>query len=235
MWNGHQAWFDKKSEKIKSVGGAKKKSMTLNEKRKYLADKWNKNWSLVDKKALRAWQFSSQNTTFKKIVFFRNIFWPQLQCWWLHCLPLVYFVWPFLPLFPFTLPLSLLSHSLSPFRKWQRTIFDVRADQIFWGICTKKKKIGETNPFHQNKINKCTNFVIYKIKLINPHTEHSIAWWKKIADICFSCFKKWQKTVNDVVLSKKLKITKENTKTNDRFFAECAIANKVKKEKIQEK
>ena len=60
MWNGHQAWFDKKSEKIKSVGGAKKKSMTLNEKRKYLADKWNKNWSLVDKKALRAWQFSSQ-------------------------------------------------------------------------------------------------------------------------------------------------------------------------------
>ena len=60
MWNGHQAWFDKKSEKIKSVGDAKKKSMTLNEKRKYLADKWNKNWSLVDKKALRAWQFSSQ-------------------------------------------------------------------------------------------------------------------------------------------------------------------------------
>ena len=136
--------------------------------------------------------------------------------------------------------LSFLSHSLSlsslipslPFAS-DRERYLMWEPTKFFGAFAQKKKIGETNPFHQNEINKCTNFVIYKIKLINSHTEHSRAWWKKIVDICFSCFKKWQKTVNDVVLNKKL--TKQNTKTNDRFFAECAIANKVKKEKIQEK
>ena len=137
MWNGHQAWFDKKSEKIKKCRWRQKKSMTLNEKRKYLANKRNKNWSLVDKKGLRT---CLKNTTLKKIVFFRNIFWPQLQCWWLHCLPLVYFVWPVSPSLSFHTPsLSPLSFPLSHSQVTENDIWCESQPNLWGHLHTKKE------------------------------------------------------------------------------------------------
>ena len=164
-----------KKWKNKNRRWRQKKSMTLNEKRKYLANKRNKNWSLVDKKALRT---CLKNTTLKKIVFFRNIFRPQLQCWWLHYLPLVYFVWPVSPSLSFHTPslspLSSLIPSL-PFASDRERYLMWEPTKSLGAFAHKKKKIGQTKVFHQNKINKCTKIVIYKIKLIKPHTECAIA------------------------------------------------------------